>query len=390
MEKITTTEFKYTVIFDSRTTANGMSTLYIRFSNPKIDFNTGIKWPKELFDPKKDLLLPRFKNDPDVEMLNLKVSQYKSIIHKIALRAFVDDAPVNSRYIVDSLKNQTTKTDFIAFAFSEIYNRCKRNIITYETNNNHKAVIMRLTEFFKRKHVGLEEMTLKTIQDFNQHYYKKGLTANTIASYHKVIKTYINEAVKQNLIKENPYDSYKFKFVPSERSALTQDEVKNLMTIFRENQLEPIQHEVLRRFLFSCLTGLRISDTHRITDKHIQNGKIVIKPYKGRKNGKILHLPLAAAAKELIEGRTGFLFHPITDQAINRNLKIIGAYGRLSTNVTFHTSRYTFGTIFIELGGDVQSLCDLMGHHSITITQIYLKMADQRKAQLMANFDKMF
>lgn len=65
-------------------------------------------------------------------------------------------------------------------------------------------------------------------------------------------------------------------------------------------------------------------------------------------------------------------------------------YAGVNPGLYYHSVRDTFATIFIELGGDIKSLYDIMGHSNTRITEIYVKMADKRKIQLMNNFDSMF
>lgn len=385
-------QLRHYVVLDSKTNKDGLSKVYIRFfqENKKKDYSIGVKWPRENWDAINELLTPRYLGDPDCEANNLIIAQYKSIIHQIKMKAFFDGYEPSIQQVIDSLNHLTPYTDFISFANTEMRRKYRANVNSFETYKHHKAVLRRLIAFFDRETIGIDELTVHKIEEFDGFYRKKKRANNTLASYHKVIKTYLTAAQEKNLIKENPYDKFKFRFVDSDRQALTQDEVKELMKIYKDNVMEPVQQEVLRRFLFSCLTGLRISDTHQIQDTHIIDNKIRIQPKKGLKQGKYVVIPIPPSARPLIEGRKGYLFPRLTDQAINRNLKIIAAYARIKTNVTYHTARYTFGTIFIELGGDVQTLCDIMGHHSIKITEIYLKMADQRKEKLMANFDILF
>lgn len=385
-------KLRHYVVLDSKTNKDGLSKVYIRFfqDNKKKDYSIGVKWPRENWDPINELLTPRYVGDPDCEANNLIIAQYKAIIHQINVQSFVDGHQPVLQKIIDSLNNLSPYTDFISFANAEMRRKYRANVNSYETYKNHRAVFRRLVAFFGRETIGIDELTIQKIEEFDGYYRKIKRANNTVAAYHKVIKTYLTAALEQNLIKHNPYEKFKFRFVASDRQALTQEEVKELMTIYKNNVLGTVQQEVLRRFLFSCLTGLRISDTHQIQDTHIIDNKIRIQPKKGLKQGKFVVIPIPPSARVLIENRKGFLFPKITDQAINRNLKIVAAYARISTNVTYHTARYTFGTIFIELGGDVQTLCNIMGHHSIKITEIYLKTAEQRKVNLMANFDLLF
>ena len=45
----------------------------------------------------------------------------------------------------------------------------------------------------------------------------------------------------------------------------------------------------------------------------------------------------------------------------------------------FHDLRHTFATRLVEKGADIETVRDLLGHHSITITQRYTHTSDDRK-----------
>ena len=385
-------EIRFYVVQDSRISKDGLVKIYLRFFHGKIkkDYYTGIKWPRDRFDKVNELLLARYPSDPDFHSHNLKIAQYKSVIHQIRMKGFVASKEIPLQHILDSLGKFTPYTDFVYFAHNEMRRLHRNNIISYETFRRHRSSLNRLVEFFGKETIGIEEITLERISEMDGYYHRLGKSNNTIAGYHKDIKNYLNKAIEKELLETNPYSKFKFRYIDGNREALRQDDVRKLMALFNQNKLQESHQKVLRRFLFSCLTGIRISDTHRVTTDNIKDGKLVFKPKKGLKYGKIIKLPLPKSAMNLIADRKGLLFDSQSDQFINRALKMIGAYAQIDKNLTYHCARDTFGTIFIELGGDIKSLCDLMGHSSTKVTEIYLKMSDHRKNQLMSNFDKLF
>lgn len=58
--------------------------------------------------------------------------------------------------------------------------------------------------------------------------------------------------------------------------------------------------------------------------------------------------------------------------------------------MTTHTARHTFGTIFIELGGDVVTLKEHMGHSKLETTMKYVHISERRKKEKINVFDKLF
>ncbi len=379
------------VVFDSKKTKAGLNKLYLRFldGTRKKDHFFGIRWDSTKFDKINELLLPRYPNDPDCEMHNHTIKEIKGRLNKLSIDSYVKNRGYLIEDYVNVINNKNHFTDFPTFMKTQIREIQIKGIISYDTWRKQKSVLTKIQEFFGEE-FPMSDITVERIEEFEAACRSKGLMRNSITSYHKVFAKYIRIAQEKGLIESNPYDRLKYRFVNGQRIVLTQNEVKKLYSAFINAELPVIEHEVLRRFLFSCLTGLRISDTHKITDQNIDGNNIIFQPHKTKKTGKTIKIPLPEHAKKLIEERKGFLFVEFTDQAINRILKRIAMLVGVNPELSYHSARDTFGTIFIELGGDIKSLCDLMGHSSTKVTEIYLKMSDQRKNQLMSNFDKLF
>ena len=73
----------------------------------------------------------------------------------------------------------------------------------------------------------------------------------------------------------------------------------------------------------------------------------------------MVKIPLCAQAYRLIldEGNTaGRLFHPITEQRMNTNIKDIAAIAKIKKPLTNHSARHTFATLFLKKTNDVATL----------------------------------
>jgi len=381
----------YFLAADTKPNTAGEVKIYLRFyqKGRKTDYFTGIRWPADRFDKTNQCLLKRQAHDPDCLAYNLLLGEIKKVAHQVHLDAFANNKEINIATYLSALGAKNPTLDFVAFAKSEVNTLYNRDVILYHTWRQHRTAITKFSEFLKNKPLPIARFNLDIIQHFDA-YARREKASNTVAGYHKVLKKFLNVAVRKGLIDDNPYKDFKFRYVDGDRQALTQEEVKRLRAMFDRGAFIGTEKEVLRRFLFSCLTGIRISDTHRVRRSDITDNVLKFKPKKGLKYGKIVQIPLPAAAIKLIEGREDLLFEPTSDKHINDLLKIIAAKAGIPKRLTYHCARDTFGTIFIELGGDIKSLADLMGHSSTKTTAIYLKMSDQRKKHLMTNFDNLF
>lgn len=55
---------------------------------------------------------------------------------------------------------------------------------------------------------------------------------------------------------------------------------------------------------------------------------------------------------------------------------------------TFHTSRHTFAVLMLSAGVDIYTLSRLLGHSSVTVTQVYADIVDGRRKAAVDLFPK--
>lgn len=154
--------------------------------------------------------------------------------------------------------------------------------------------------------------------------------------------------------------------------------------------------------LLSLDTGIRAGELVRLRweDVNVDNGTLRIISGSDRgmtKSGlvRVVHAgQLYPEALAMLAGRkrTGALVFPGRDgdvrdgSAISRAMSRIA--GKLGLNdgvtdsrnrVVWHTLRHTYATRMLEAGVDVYILKELMGHHSVTVTELYLHLCDRAK-----------
>lgn len=66
------------------------------------------------------------------------------------------------------------------------------------------------------------------------------------------------------------------------------------------------------------------------------------------------------------------------------------ADAEITKNVSFHTSRHTFGTLAILAGCDILTVSKLLGHKSVKTTQMYASVAMQMRADAVKRVEKVF
>jgi integrase/recombinase XerD len=385
------TRMSYKAVQRAEKRADGTSRIIfcVIINRVKKEFNLNARWPADKFDSVMGIALPKHKSDLSHETVNLIINQANAKAHHIKLYYFAREKELTMSQFIKEFENFSHRDDFIHYWRQKQQQLYACGINAYTTNQRHSCSIDGFIEFIGKPSIGMDELDLGLIQRFNAWLRrKKGLQHNTVCTYLKNLKTYINYAIADGHEIENPFAGFKFKFQPGTRDALSVDELTSLKNLLLKN-LTDIERLVLRKFLFSCYTGIRISDSDQIkSDMITADGKLILKTKKGERFGRRVEIPLPAFALSLIEGCRGKIFKSIADQTCNNVLKTLAAKAGIEKRLTFHVSRDTFGTIFIELGGDPVTLKELMGHTDIATTMIYTKMSDKRKEALMSNFDR--
>jgi integrase/recombinase XerD len=377
--------------------ADGLNSIYLRIiiDRKKKEINLKVQWPAANFDVVKQIALPRQPKDAEAELVNMTITEAKGRANRIKMRYFSNNKRLTLDQFAREFDQYESRENFLHYWKQKQEQLYNDGILSLGTYKNHLTNYNRIVEYLGGVEVlPFDALTPDFIKKYNVWMRKnrkpKTLKHNSACTAHTRFRTYILAALADGHNFANPYDKFKFKYQDGEREALDQSELSRLRMLLKDEKLTETSREVLRKFLFSCYTGLRISDSAQVHYSMIKNGKIKLSLIKGSVYyGKEVSIMLPNYALELIEGRKGFLFKSISDQKCNSWLKVIQDAAGIEKTLSFHVSRDTFGTLFIELGGDVVTLSKLMGHSDIRTTMIYVKMSENRKDLLMANFNNL-
>ncbi len=244
-----------------------------------------------------------------------------------------------------------------------------------------------------------KQFCLDMIDWFRNTYINKrtGTTigARTADTYCQRFRTALNEAVREGLIDKNPWNKLetieKIKKPESKREYLTIDEIRSMIATDCPNEL------VKRAYLFSCFTGLRISDVRNLKwgDVYIENGQTYVSVVM-RKTTKPLYIPLSGQALKWMpeKGKSTFddyVFDNLVNYGnVNENLKKWAEAAGIRKHISYHTSRHSFATMMLTLGADLYTVSKLLGHSSVKHTQIYARIIDRKKDEAVNLADSVF
>ncbi len=161
-------------------------------------------------------------------------------------------------------------------------------------------------------------------------------------------------------------------------------------------KLHYLRDRAILELLFS--TGLRIAELCSLdSDLDLSRDEFSVRG-KGEKVRVVFLSPAAKAAireylaarKDMeealfVDGRPKAL-HRITPRDVQRHLKTYTAQAGITGKVTPHTLRHAFATDLLSNGADLRSVQQLLGHASITTTQIYTHLTDSHLREIHKKF----
>ncbi len=222
------------------------------------------------------------------------------------------------------------------------------------------------------------------IHDYIVGLYDVGLDARSISRAVSALKTFFGFLVSEGIIEENPALNVKApKFIKKLPSALTVEEVERLLNITDTATWEGVRDRAMLELLYA--SGLRVSELVNLKreDLNIDEGFIVVRSGKGGKDRltlmgesskawllKYLELSLdrlQVSPYFFITRRNKFF----TRQGIWLKLKEYAAKAGINKEVYPHILRHSFSTHMLEGGADLRAIQALLGHSSITTTEIY-------------------
>ncbi len=195
------------------------------------------------------------------------------------------------------------------------------------------------------------------------------VSRNSAAGYFSTFRALLKQAYKERLLTENINDFLDYiEWEEVDRNFLTQEELIQLAQT-------PCKHDILRRAsLFSCLTGLRISDIENLQWKHIQPVPaiglcIVITIQKTKTPVK---LPLCDEAIELMgEHASGKVFKGLKRSMTGKPLKDWIEAADIKKHITFHCFRHTYSTLQFAANSNPYAVQQSMCHKDIGTTMRY-------------------
>ncbi|MDR2781262.1 MAG: tyrosine-type recombinase/integrase [Holosporaceae bacterium] len=259
-------------------------------------------------------------------------------------------------------------------------------------------------ENFLAEHTG-EDISLKILQNLKTMDFRSwlsnrisnGLTARSNVRALSALKSFFYHLAKKNLIDLKSINSVKRpKLSMLLPKPIKEDAIISFLNLdsFFENDPEWItdRDRALFSLLYCC--GLRINEALNIktsdVDKEIKilgKGKkdriiILLPMVLDRINEYILSCPYDLSDGFLFVGLKGKKLHA---SLVDHRLQKLRVVHNLPDHASAHAFRHSFATHLIQHGADLRSVQELLGHESLSSTQIYTDIDDYNLLKIYAN-----
>ena len=266
-----------------------------------------------------------------------------------------------------------------------------RQYLVYEKGLSPKSVeaylhdVQLLADFLGEDKIA--DATFEELQKFLKHLYESDFNARSQARIVSGMRAFYRYLIYANVREDDPTELLDAPKIGMHLpDVLTVEEIQDIMDVIDLSTLEGHRNRAMVEVMYGC--GLRVSElvTLRLSNLFFDDGFIKVVG-KGNKE-RLIPIGKTAinAVNQYVEGKRKLLkikkgeedyvflnrrgAHLTREMVFMLVKKWVAAAG-IDKTVSPHTFRHSFATHLIEGGADLRAVQEMLGHESITTTEIY-------------------
>lgn len=274
------------------------------------------------------------------------------------------------------------------------------------TEKKYRQVLGRFLEFSQSRGAALpHQITPDLVKDFRRELgSQKEIGRKTLNYYLIALRSFLKFLGKEGIKSLSPEQIELGDFPEPQITFLEQEELNRLFEAVPGKDKVEIRNRAILEVLFS--TGLRVAELVSLKqeDLNLKRGEISalgkggkrrvvflsdqakgwldkylkIRTVIGRGSRQGKNPPIFVSESE-IAGQAG---RSLSTRQVERIVKAAARAAGLVKKVTPHTMRHSFGTDMLAGGADIRSVQTMLGHASITTTQIYTHITNPRLREI--------
>ncbi len=241
---------------------------------------------------------------------------------------------------------------------------------------------------------GLSDITYLELRAYLADLQRKGYSRRTIARRLAAVRAFFSFLFKKGIVSENPARGVK---TPKEGRRippfLREDEVVSLLEFPSGDTPLELRDRAILETLYAA--GLRVSELVGLNLDSIDLDTGFVRAYG--KGSKERIVPIGAKAEEALvkyleDGRPGLVSKGRESRALFLNCNgtrlsqravqiMVNKYiekASINKKISPHALRHSFATHLLDHGADLRAVQELLGHSSVSTTQIYTHMTRKR------------
>ena len=278
----------------------------------------------------------------------------------------------------------------------------ERNASPY-TVRNYTTDLLDFFQFLRDKEIdSLKEVDRYTLRDYLSHLMEKGFVKASIARKLSAIRSFYRYLLREEIISTSPVATTSSpKLDKRLPSFLTIEEINRLLEAPDLSTPQGLRDRALMELLYA--SGVRVSELVNLNLEQVNLDTNEIRVWgKGSKERVVLMGEPAARAltvyltqgrPELLgkKGSNALLLNRYGKRLVERRVqRILGKYANIAgigKRVYPHMLRHTFATHLLDGGADLRVVQELLGHASLSSTQIYthVSKSQAKKVYLSAH-----
>ena len=383
------------VLYESKTLKNGEHPIMIRLTKDRKTkyLSLGASCSKDLWNYNENA--PKSKHPLFKELVN-KINKKRLEASKLVLSLENEEKDYTAEMLQSGMKAKVLIKRTVFVYFDEVINRLESaNRVGY--GNVFQATKTSLMKFRDDKDLEFSDITMNFILAYEENFYTRGCKMNSVFVHLRTLKTLINYARREGIVKQeyNPFKDIcftKFRRIKTAKRAISKQDMHLIIGL----DIEPntTLYDTRNYFVFSYYNrGMNFIDMAFLKWDNIDKGRL---NYTRKKTKEDFTIGLLDPALEILKhykeqpfyNPDGFIFPILNDsydsprridnrldrmlKIVNSDLKLIAAKAGIDIKLTTYVARHTYATVLKRSGVAMPIISEALGHESEKTTRIYL------------------
>ena len=276
--------------------------------------------------------------------------------------------------------------------------------LSENTANAYCSDLKKLIKFFKENNLD-DYNVLKKNDLLNEFIRKESKKINSSSQSRLIssLRRFFKFMILEKYIDENPLENISHPRLGSKLPiTLNINEIDSMIEYYSFNKINnKLRNKSIIELLYSC--GLRVSEIIEINISDIFKTESLLKVLG--KGNKERFVPMSDQAKNFLNEYINYERNPVKIKRGYEDVLFLNNRGKKLTRVMIyniieetrkkvgikkkispHTLRHSFATHLLENGADLRAIQQMLGHESITTTEIYTHLDTHHLKQIIKKF----